>query len=562
LVIAVYAWQRRDRLAVFWFAGMMLAVAEYVSTSALISLSKTPQQARFWVNPHYFGLTLMVALFITFAATYTGRERWLTKFNKIVVFSIPFLTQLVIETNEAHHWFINDIQFTPDGILMGLSHIEYGWFFGFHSIYSYALVLLGIGLILQKSIHTFRLYRQQSLILIIGILLPLLASLNDSRLFGFSFPYPLVPLGFALMGMSLAWALFRHQMLRIVPVARDVLFESLDDSIIVLDVDGHIVDLNPAAEALIAMDASQIIGQSAAVVFHQWHDVIESFRHQHTAHTEVTLTQNEQTSDYELRISPLKDRQGKVGGRIIILRNITVQKKLQANAFSLTVEQERSRILGQFVQNASHEFRSPLAIINTDLFLLSKVTDVEKCKNYVRRSQEQITRLTQLLDMILAMTKLDSGISFDFQRGNLNLLLQTIIVGFETAVTQKNLQLLFKPDPLLPEIKMDQRWLQEALQQLLGNAIRFTSDGGLIEIYTCQRADQAIIALKDNGPGMDKAMQAHIFERFWRYDESHTTPGFGLGLPIAQKVIEMHGGTIEVVSTKRMGSTFIVKLPI
>ena len=109
----------------------MLAVAEWLFTSGMVSMSQTPAQARFWVNPRFFGLTVMLAFFITFVIQYTGHEKWLTRPLLIVIFSIPILTQIVIETNSLHHLFIVEVNFSPDGILMGLDDVKYGRFSGF-----------------------------------------------------------------------------------------------------------------------------------------------------------------------------------------------------------------------------------------------------------------------------------------------------------------------------------------------------------------------------------------------------------------------------------------------
>jgi signal transduction histidine kinase len=104
--------------------------------------------------------------------------------------------------------------------------------------------------------------------------------------------------------------------------------------------------------------------------------------------------------------------------------------------------------------------------------------------------------------------------------------------------------------------------LHLALGNIVDNAIRFTSSGGNIQIQTGRHAEGIFIAIVDSGVGIDADVLPHIFERFYRADQAHTTRGFGLGLPIAQRIIEGHGGRIEVESVVNEGTTVKVILPI
>ncbi len=329
LGIAVYAWKNRRGQGVLSLAGMMLAVAGWLFTSGLVSTSQTPEQERAWVNPRYFMLTAMLAFFITFAIKYTGREKWLTKTRLALIFAIPLVTQIIIETNPWHHLFLVDVHFSPDGMLMGLDSVVYGFAFWFHTIYSYSLALIGIGLIAQMSIHTFPLYREQAIILIIGILPPLLTSVIDAFLLIPGLKHPLAPLGFAFMGLAFAWTIFRRRMLDIVPVARDKVIESMSDSLIVLDSHENIVDINLSALQLLGAESSQIIGKPAAQVFHRWHEVVEQYRGQAYTECDMMLPVDGLDRWFDLRASPLIDRHGRSNGRMIILRDITLRKQTE-----------------------------------------------------------------------------------------------------------------------------------------------------------------------------------------------------------------------------------------
>jgi signal transduction histidine kinase len=107
----------------------------------------------------------------------------------------------------------------------------------------------------------------------------------------------------------------------------------------------------------------------------------------------------------------------------------------------------------------------------------------------------------------------------------------------------------------------EQDYLIDAVGQLLDNARRFTPPDGTITLATGADNGHVWIEVRDTGPGISEKMLSTIFETFWREDVAHSTPGFGLGLSISKKIIEMHGGTLEVHSVPRQGSTFRALLP-
>jgi hypothetical protein len=224
----------------------MLAVAIWLFFCILVSLSQSPAQARFWFDQRFLGLTVMLAFFIIFVIQYTGHEKWLTKPLLTVIFAIPIVTQIIVETNSLHHLFIRKADFSRVGILMGLDAIQCGPLYWVHTVYSYSLALVGIGLIVWMSIRTFHSHREQALPMIIGVLPPLFTSVIDAFLLIPGQKQPLSPLGFAVMGLFFGDAILHHRMFDIVPAARDSVTDSLSDSMFVLDSHATIIDINPS----------------------------------------------------------------------------------------------------------------------------------------------------------------------------------------------------------------------------------------------------------------------------------------------------------------------------
>ena len=170
--------------------------------------------------------------------------------------------------------------------------------------------------------------------------------------------------------------------------------------------------------------------------------------------------------------------------------------------------------------------------------------------------------MSQLVDRLVAMTQLDSGILFSFHRENMNSLVQQVTDTMRTTFAEQKLTLRLELDETLPDIRVDTIHLVEALSQVLDNAARYSAPEGSITIQTSHDAQWSKITITDTGIGISESALPRIFERFYRSDEAHSTPGFGLGLPIAQKIIELHGGHIEVQSEIAKGSRFTIYLPI
>jgi signal transduction histidine kinase len=272
--------------------------------------------------------------------------------------------------------------------------------------------------------------------------------------------------------------------------------------------------------------------------------------------------------EYEL---PIGDQPRQFEGRMVpsgpdevisIIRDITELKKMRGEAFALAVERERAKVLNRFVENASHEIRTPFAILSSVFHLLTKSDDPVKRKHYNERGMLQIRRLMHLLDTVLTMTKLDSSVPVAMHSCDFNALVHRAVDNRLPDVRQKCLDLEFIPDRALPTIEGNCMWLHEALAQLLDNAIRFTPEDGLITVTTTFEAhtNTLLLTIRDTGQGISAEALPHIFERFWRDDQAHSTPGFGLGLPIVEAIVALHKGHISVQSEVAVGTTFTVRL--
>jgi signal transduction histidine kinase len=171
----------------------------------------------------------------------------------------------------------------------------------------------------------------------------------------------------------------------------------------------------------------------------------------------------------------------------------------------------------------------------------------------------------KLIDDLLDMNRLISG-NMQLEIGPIDTgaLLQTTIQGLKPAADAKAIQVVAAIDTNLGEIAGDSRRIQQVLWNLAHNAIKFTPNGGRVEIHIRRNAGQVEIAVQDNGCGISAAFLPHVFERFRQEaaTATRTAPGLGLGLSITKHLVELHGGTIQAASPGvGGGATFLVILP-
>jgi protein-histidine pros-kinase len=247
---------------------------------------------------------------------------------------------------------------------------------------------------------------------------------------------------------------------------------------------------------------------------------------------------------------------------IVFIADVTERKLADAQYMELRLERERTGILTNFIRDAAHEFRTPLSIINTNLYLLDKVTDQPRRDELQARIQEQADSITRLVEALTTMVRLDYGVSDEMAPVNINNIVRATVSRMQSAMAEKPLVSQFHDSEYVALVNGDAGDLTLALTCLLENAIRYTPAGGTIRVNTERQDNYQIITIADTGIGMTPDVLERIFERFYRADYARTTRGFGLGLSIARTIIEYHGGEIAVESAPGTGSTFRVTLPL
>lgn len=226
------------------------------------------------------------------------------------------------------------------------------------------------------------------------------------------------------------------------------------------------------------------------------------------------------------------------------------------------LDQQRS----EFVSNASHELKTPLASIKilTESLLYQDNIPENVYKEFLGDINQEIDRLTNLINDLLLMTKIENDKEkMDRQQVSIDLLLKKAVVSLKPLADQKDIELSFTWNQNTV-ITCDPMRIRQAVNNLIDNAVKYTPAGGRVDVGLEVHGEEVAIVVKDTGEGISKEDQAHIFDRFYRVDKarSRETGGTGLGLYIVQCIALLHEGRVEIESEKGQGSTFRLFLPI
>jgi signal transduction histidine kinase len=218
----------------------------------------------------------------------------------------------------------------------------------------------------------------------------------------------------------------------------------------------------------------------------------------------------------------------------------------------------------QFVQDASHELRTPIAIAQTNIEVLemddkATIKDYERLKDILKMSLERMSALSEKLLLLSEEEQIKSR----WTTIDVAPLLNEIAEEFKTRADEKNINLELDTTGESIPVSGDAFRLKQVFVNLIDNAVKYSDPGSEVKISARAEDPQVIVEIKDNGIGISQADKQRIFERFYRVDKSRSRAqgGSGLGLSIVKKIVEDHGGTISVESTPGEGSTFSIKLP-
>lgn len=323
----------------------------------------------------------------------------------------------------------------------------------------------------------------------------------------------------------------------------------MTDGVVAFNSDGKLIHINPAAMKLLGVTEESVTG------FDEFFAMLG---------TDITIGQflylakepAEKSIDYDGRhfmvyLAPLES-EDKVIGVVSVFQDYTKQQRLD-NARR------------EFVANVSHELRTPITVIKSYTETLMDYPGHDETENnFLAVIDGETDRMTRLISDLLSLSQLDNNIEMKKEPFDLKELLELACHRMNVEAKKHGQKIVFKAEELVPKVSGDRNRLEQVIVNIIGNAVKYTQDGG--EIWVSLNADKgfAYIKVRDNGIGIPKEDIPHLFERFYRVDKarSRAKGGTGLGLAIAKEIIDAHGGNINIESEEGEGTEVTVALPL
>ncbi|MHB8628438.1 MAG: sensor histidine kinase [Aggregatilineales bacterium] len=341
------------------------------------------------------------------------------------------------------------------------------------------------------------------------------------------------------------------------------LFDQIDDTVLIHDLEGNILDVNEAAchllgytrDELLHMRTVEIDGQDFADDFKQrLHQQLNDGKLSNIQGTHITRDGRQVDIGVNATVITYKEQPAVLA----VCRDITEQKRIERDLRDL------NQLKTEFLSTAAHELRTPLAsLVGFSELLLTRDIDADRTKHFMQIIHEQSVNLRRIIDSLLDISRLESkqGMALNVQRFNMAELITQTQAYFSEVLPKYRVQI--DGSPAYPAIMGDPFRLGQVLQNLLSNAIKYSPKGGTITVRTQLIPNYLQVSVQDQGIGMTAQQQAHLFERFYRADASNTTiSGTGLGLAICKLIIELHGGQIWAESEYGIGTTVYFTLPL
>ncbi|WP_452221017.1 sensor histidine kinase [Lacinutrix salivirga] len=236
--------------------------------------------------------------------------------------------------------------------------------------------------------------------------------------------------------------------------------------------------------------------------------------------------------------------------------------------FQLIKQRQISEIKTDFINNMTHEFKTPIATINLALDAIRNpkiINDQEKVMRYLGMIKEENKRMHAQVENVLRISKLEKNeLNISKERVDLHDLVEDAISHIELIVEDKNGKLTSNLKAEASSVLANETHFTNVIVNMLDNAVKYSPEAPKIEVSTEQVGNNILLKIKDNGSGMSKAAQKKVFEKFYREHTGniHNVKGHGLGLAYVKRIVDDHQGHVSVESEKDKGSTFTIKLPL
>ena len=556
--VAWLAWHRQPSPGARSFSVLMMLVVTNIVVSLFLLGSADLPTFLFWVKMSFVGGGLSVA-WLAFTLRYAGRPtRSVVRLSLLVAIE-PCIVFVLAWFNDLHHllWTSTVVSATP--VAGNVLHVDssFGPLFYVWNVYQYALLLIGFVVLICSIVRSAPAYRGQTLAVLVAMVIPW--ATNMLFVIGVTpvTHVDLTPFAFAVSGLALFFALFRLRFLDLVPITRSYVLEASPNAVLVLDGRGRVVDINPAAEALLECSGRNVLGTPGAKVLPALASMTDG------PDTDLTFVRGGVERSYHLHVAPLR----KCSGQLVILMDVTDQKRMTTRL----LQAQKMDALGLMAGGIAHDFNNLLTGILGNLSLMKDQAGTDAALHEpLVQSEQAARRAAELTHSLLAFSRNGSSTPavIDLNQ-SIDLTLQAI-----ARILPPSVSMMRDLAPDLWNVCADPIQVTQLVINLVVNARDAMHGSGTLTLRTAnawideqfvathpeaRAGDHVVFAVTDTGDGMSDEVRQHLFEPFFT-----TKPmghGTGLGLSVVYGAVHQAKGWILVDTAVGQGTTFSIYLP-
>ncbi len=541
-----HTWFFYGNLAMIWW---LISIGVEISTPVL-----TCKIA--WAQLAWLGVILLPTFWCFFLYEYTSSRQVPRAVVKLAVAFMPIVLLSLILTNTFHGQLYGPdtkLVVRPTGTYAHFDHQPL-----FYVVIGYLyLVILGTtitaGLAMWKANPAVRSFFVK---LFLTTMIPIVANVLYIFFDVMWFDSDPTPFSFVASLTLVVWLIADNRWVDVSAIARDMLFYKSDDVVLLIDLEGNLLEANAAAhDALLLSNGQPTTGLEGIG------PIIDTLIETEKLPDEPEAKCNNR--HYVARAYPIRLGKGqRLLGWTVSFVDVTVQTQAAERA------RAAERVQTQFLATVSHELRTPLTVVNGALGMLKgRVTEIppETINHLVGLAAKNTTILASLLNDLLDTQKLESSeFTLNFAAVNVDDIVADAVGSMETFNATRNIKIRYQGSARPAVADVDESRLHQVLVNVLSNASKFSPDNSYVDVALDTRLDTAVITVTDRGRGIPAGSEEKVFGRFTQVDETDHKDvyGSGLGMHIAKQILSKHHGSISYESELGVGTTFTITLPL
>jgi len=521
-------------------------------------LSTTLPSMLFWLKLEYLGITLLGPALLLFIRVFISKQKLVLRPYQAFILIIPVITIFLIYTNDTHHFYYKSIRVNNNRAFPLLTIEPAFWYYVF-TIYFYATMVWSIYSLITAFKRVDEIYVKQKNIILYALIIPWIFNILYKLGIGPSQNIDLTPFAFIATSGIISFGLLRYKLLDIIPAAREKIFESMQDGVLVLDVYNKVIDKNRQMLQVLPALRGKVTGTDLIELFPLADQLHARVAERKKQTLEIEIEGDKDRNYYQVDINVLSDRNSHYNGCILIFHDITQRKK---DAISLTALNELKDRLFSII---AHDLRSPLINIMEMVRMMDEQVMTEnQFKLFLPQLSKNLTYTSGLLDNLLHWSKSQlKGENLKPVNLEIKKMVKHEILYYQQKAKEKGIYL---SSTIEDEtwVCADAEMIQLVIRNIIGNAIKYCSPEDHIVVSSAiNSGDEVTICVKDTGSGMEPEKVEKLFMK-----ETFTTrgtnneQGTGLGLQLCKDFVEKNNGRIWVTSKLGVGSNFCFTIPL